>query len=331
LKYGRGKTMAKGKRVRPRDISSILTLILIVFIILLTHYYHTNSIGSSNLIGNEIKEALANYISLGKTQEKVDLNNAKLNLIYFYVGQGDSTFIELNNTTMLIDAGNNGDGYNIAKYLQSIGIDHIDYLIGSHSDEDHIGGLEEIINKMNVSNLFIPTVGSGKIDYENAISKAKLKGVNIVHPKEGDEIVFDNAKCIIKSAENYEAISTNNSSIVNQINFGDTKFLFMGDAEKEVEETHTWDDIDVLKVGHHGSNTSSSAGFLDQTTPYYAIVQVGKDNDYRLPNKYVLQRLNKINANILRTDINCSSFWITSDGKNITEAEIEVNLDSNED
>ena len=103
----------------------------------------------------------------------------------------------------------------------------------------------------------------------------------------------------------------------------------MGDAEKETENSRKWEKVDVLKVGHHGSNTSSSESFLEQVRPYYAVIEVGKNNSYRLPNKYTISRIEKIGAKILRTDTNKTSFYIKSDGNEISESEVKIDLDGN--
>ncbi len=261
--------------------------------------------------------------------DNVDLNNGKLNVLFFYVGQADSTLIKFNNSVMLIDAGNNEDGNNVVNYLNSIGISKIDYLIGTHSDEDHIGGIDDVIKNIDIENFYIPTVGSNESDYKNAIQAAKDKNINTINPNQGDKFNLDNSNCEIMSVMNYDGISDNNSSIVIQLKYNDNSFLFMGDAEKEAETARSWNKIDVLKVGHHGSNTSSSADFLKQVNPQYAVIEVGKNNSYRLPNSKALSRIESVGAKILRTDTNCSSFWIASDGNNILETEVKINLDGN--
>ena len=265
-----------------------------------------------------------------KEIRNIDINNDKLNMFFLYVGQADCTFIKLNEKTMLIDSGNNQDGSNIVFFLNELNISKIDYLVGTHSDEDHIGGIDDIILNFDIEKFLIPKRGEGEINYSNAIKAAKEKNTNIINPKEGETFDFGDASIEILSALNNEEINDNNTSIVIELKYKDTRYLFMGDAEKEVENSKTWEKVDVLKVGHHGSNTSSTQDFLNQVKPIYSIISVGKDNKYRLPNNKVLERLNNINTKILRTDINCSSFWLTSDGNEIDISEININLDGND-
>lgn len=307
-------------------IVSFITLIILST----TGYYGIDYIRDENSEKDEIKITTSASI---ENSELVDLKNNKLNIIFFYVGQADSTLIKLNEDVMLIDAGNNEDGNKIVQFLSEQGINKIDYLIGTHADEDHIGGLDDILENINVEKLYIPTIGSEGKDYENALSIAKEKNIQVFNPVRGDTFQIDKANCEIMSAMEGEDISDNNSSLVIEMNYFNTKYLFMGDAEKEVENSRKWNDIDILKVGHHGSNSSSSEKFLTQVKPEYSIIQVGKDNSYNLPSSKALTRLKQCNTKILRTDNaignNVGSFWLTSEGNNIDIKEVNISLDGN--
>ena len=316
--------------MRRRKVKNNLISSLIVFIILIvTGYFGIDNFQDEVKNANPIQETVANVENINT----VNLENDKLNIIYFYVGQADSTFIKLNNTTMLIDAGNNEDGTKIVDFLKQNKIENINYLIGTHADEDHIGGIDDIINSVSVEKLYIPTVGTNGKDYKNVIQSAKNKNVQIVNPVRGESFALDNANCEIMSAQEGEDVSDNNSSIVIQMNYNSTKYLFMGDAEKEIENSRTWEDIDVLKVGHHGSNSSSSENFLKQIKPEYSIIEVGKNNSYNLPNTKAITRLKEVGTNILRTDKangeEVGSFLLTSDGKTIDIKKTNINLDGN--
>ena len=117
------------------------------------------------------------------------------------------------------------------------------------------------------------------------------------------------------------------------MNYNKTSYLFMGDAEKEVENSRQWNRVDVLKVGHHGSNSSSSDDFLTQVKPQYSIIEVGKNNSYNLPSSKAIERLENAGSKVLRTDKadgeNVGSFWLTSDGSTIDIKEVNINLDGN--
>lgn len=288
---------------------------------------NTNDVDSS-ATNNDNSSVLNNGSGNTISADNVDFNNDKLNVMFFYVGQADSSFIKLGDKSILIDAGNNGDGSNVSSFLKKKGITKIDYLIGTHCDEDHIGGLDEIIDNLDIGQILMPSKGSNTANYKNVIKSAEKKNLTITNPNIGDEFKINDLDMKILSVENKDNYSDNNSSIVSKITYVNNKFLFMGDAEKEIENMYKWDKVDVLKVGHHGSNTSSTANFLSQVRPTYSVIEVGKNNSYRLPNKYTIKRLEDIGTTILRTDTNESSFLMTSDGNTINVSEVNLNLDS---
>lgn len=326
----------KKKRIKlnKRQVKSIASLIILVILLLASRFdldIVQNRTEKSSIQSENTNNTTRNivYMQTGDVQENVDLENDNLNILFLYVGQADSTLIKLKDKVMLIDAGNNEDGVNISNFLKSEGISKIDYLVGTHADEDHIGGLDDIVNELEIGKIFMPKIGEDAKNYQNVVKAAKKKNLEIENPKIGDKFTINDANCEIMSVQNEGDYSENNSSIVIQMNYGKTKYLFMGDAEKETENSRKWEKVDVLKVGHHGSNTSSSESFLEQVRPYYAVIEVGKNNSYRLPNKYTISRIEKIGATILRTDTNKTSFYIKSDGNEISESEVKIDLDGN--
>lgn len=327
----------KKKRIKlnKRQVKSIASLIILAILLLASRFnldIAQNRTAKSSIQGGNTNNTTRNivYMQTGDVQENVNLENDNLNILFLYVGQADSTLIKLKDKVMLIDAGNNEDGMNISNFLKSEGISKIDYLVGTHADEDHIGGLDDIVNELEIGKIFMPKIGEDAKNYQNVVKAAKKKNLEIENPKKGDKFTINDANCEIMSVQNEGDYSDNNSSIVIQMNYGKTKYLFMGDAEKEIENSRKWESVDVLKVGHHGSNTSSSESFLEQVKPHYAVIEVGKNNSYRLPNKYTISRIEKIGATILRTDTNKTSFYIKSDGNEISESEVKIDLDGNE-
>lgn len=325
-----------GKRKFKNKVKNLISSFIITIFLLVSAYfgvdYFQEDLVSKNkdISKNETQEVTAQI----DYTNSINLQNDKLNIIYFYVGQADSTFVKLNNSTMLIDAGNNEDGKMIVNFLNQNNISKIDYLVATHADEDHIGGIDDILNSVKVNQLLIPTVGSSGSDYKNAIEAAKNNNVEIKNPVRGDKFNLDSANIEIMSALEGEDVSDNDSSIVMQMNYNTTKYLFMGDAEKEVENSRQWQEVDVLKVGHHGSNSSSSEKFLEQINPKYSIIEVGKNNSYNLPSSKALTRLKNINTKILRTDMangeEAGSFWLTSNGVEIDIKAVNINLDGNQ-
>lgn len=322
-----------------RKKTNNIILSLIIFIILcVSGYFGTDYFLENSNSDNIAKEVSTNEVKITTSSsienvDEVDLNNDKLNIIFFYVGQADCTLIKLNDDVILIDAGNNNDGKNVVSFLQEKGITQIDYLIGTHADEDHIGGIDDVINSMDIGTFLIPTIGENGTDYKNAVETAKDKNIQIKHPTRGDIFYFENAQFEVMSAMEEEGTSDNNSSLVIEFTYNNTTYLFMGDAETEVENSRSWNKVNVLKVGHHGSNSSSSTKFLEQVNPEYSIIEVGKNNSYNLPSDKAIKRLEESGTQVLRTDKangeEVGSFWLRSDGNTIDIREVNINLDGN--
>ena len=322
-----------------RKKSNNIILSLIIFMILcVSGYFGTDYFLENSNSDNIAKEVSTNEVKITTSSsienvDEVDLNNDKLNIIFFYVGQADCTLIKLNDDVILIDAGNNNDGKNVVSFLQEKGITQIDYLIGTHADEDHIGGIDDVINSMDIGTFLIPTIGENGTDYKNAVETAKDKNIQIKHPTRGDIFYFENAQFEVMSAMEEEGTSDNNSSLVIEFTYNNTTYLFMGDAETEVENSRSWNKVNVLKVGHHGSNSSSSTKFLEQVKPEYSIIEVGKNNSYNLPSDKAIRRLEESGTQVLRTDKangeKVGSFWLRSDGNTIDIREVNINLDGN--
>ncbi len=235
------------------------------------------------------------------------------------VGQGDANFIELpNGETMLIDAGIQSSGDDIIEYIENLGYTDIDYVVSTHPHADHIGGMALVIEAFNVENIYMPKAVSTSKTYENLLETIQNRGLSIKTGRAGVEILNTDDLNIILLAPTKESYTNlNNYSIVLKITYGDVSFVYTGDAEEESLEEITGDlKADVLKVGHHGSNTSTTKSFLEQVKPEYAIISVGAKNSYGHPNSSTLELLEEYTNNIYRTDIN-GTVIIRSDGVNI--------------
>lgn len=248
-------------------------------------------------------------------------NIGNLKVHYINVGQGDSILIQQDEHNMLIDAGSNKTSSTVANYLKSKGVNKLDYVIATHPHEDHIGGMAYVINNFNVNKFMMAKVTHTSNTFKNMVSALKNKGLKITVPNVGDKYNLGTSTFTIVAPNSNKYNNLNNYSIVTKLKFGNNSFLFTGDAESlsEGEILAKQLDIqsDVLKLGHHGSKTSSTTSFLDKVNPKYAIVSCGKENSYRHPHRVTMDNLQSRNIKVYRTD-ESGTVISTSDGENIT-------------
>ena len=243
-----------------------------------------------------------------------------LKVHYINVGQGDSILIQQNNKNMLIDAGPNSAETTVVNYLKSKGIKKLDYVIGTHPHEDHIGGLDKVIDHFEIGKIIIPKVPHNTKTFKDVVTSMEKKKMKITEPKVGDRYELGNARWQILAPINASYDNINNYSIVTKLQFGDNSFIFSGDAESlsEGEILQKQLDIfgDVLKVGHHGSNTSTSDNFLAKVNPKYAVISCEKGNSYGHPHISTMNKLKNKGIKVYRTDENGTIVAI-SNGKEI--------------
>ncbi|WP_434293542.1 ComEC/Rec2 family competence protein [Clostridium botulinum] len=245
----------------------------------------------------------------------------ELKVHYIDVGQGDSILVQTKDKNILIDAGTRKSSDSLISYLKKQHIKKLDYVIATHPHEDHIGGMPKVIEEFEISNFYAPKKTANTKIFKDMILQLKKKNLKINVAKKGISLDLSNNSSLDFLApvkDNYE--NTNDSSAVVKLTHGNTKFLFTGDAEKTSEKDilNSNEDLssNVLKVGHHGSHSSSSKEFLDKINPKIAIISCGKNNDYGHPHKETMKELNKRNIEVYRTDID-GNIVLTSDGENI--------------
>ena len=249
---------------------------------------------------------------------KTSVNSDNLYIYYIDVGQANSTLIKENNRYILIDAGNALDRYKLVPYFKELGITKFDYVIGTHAHEDHIGSMATIIKEFDLDKYYMPSRISDIVSYVKAVEELKNKNMFVSVPKEDEEISLNNLKCLfLSNGEGYEDI--NDTSLVLKCNYFNNSFIFMGDATSNVERNILSKDLksDVLLVSHHGSKAGTSANFLRKVNPSYAIISVGKNNDYGLPKEVTLNKLEYLKVEVHRTDEE-GTIILSSNGNDIS-------------
>lgn len=308
------------RRKRRRKLTSKLLIITLILLAFLYGLYFEEINNTFALMYDEYGNAILTNIkdnNNNETETSVKEEKDKLKIYYIDVGQADSILIQNENEFMLIDAGNNNDGPLLVKYFQSLNIKDFKYVVGTHPHEDHIGGLDDIITNFNIGTIYIPDAITTTKTFEDLLNSIEKKNMAFIVPK--IDSTFNLGKANVKVI--YTGTDTkdlNNTSIVLKMSFGSTTYLFTGDATSTTEKKILNKDIsaDVLKVGHHGSNYSSTDKFLNKVNPKYAIISVGKNNIYSHPATKTIDKLNKLNIKIYRTD-ELGTIILTSDGKNI--------------
>jgi len=245
----------------------------------------------------------------------------RLTAVFLDVGQGDSClFLLPDGTSMLIDAGPRSAKDAVVNSLKESGIEKIDYLVFTHPHEDHIGGGVAVLEEFDVGQIYMPRTSHTTKTYEDLLLAIKDKGLSITEAKAGKTVVdtTDLKAFFLGPTKNYEDL--NNCSAVLCLTYGKVTFILTGDAESEAEKdmlvAARVPDADVLKVGHHGSATSTSDEFLDAIDPEVAVISVGKDNSYGHPAQKILDRLAKAGVDVYRTDLH-GTVTLTTNGRDV--------------
>lgn len=271
----------------------------------------------------------------------VNANEMKVHILD--VGQGLSILVQCDGQNLIYDGGDRSTSSYVVSYLQQQGVDTLDYLISSHYDSDHMAGLIGCLNAFDVKNV----IGSDYVHdsdlYASFMDTVASKGLEVQHPAVGDTFQLGSASFEVLGPVNISSDSNNNSVAIKLVN-DDDSFLFTGDAESQEEADMIGTGIDlnceVLVLGHHGSDTSSSWDFLASTAPAYAIISCGKDNQYGHPHADTLEKMQSMDIGIFRTDdqgtivatsngatisfsTNPSTDYTTGDGQTVGQTEVQ--------
>lgn len=281
-KKNREKRRGYSHRQRKRLIWGIIALIAAAVYILIYHRPAPNYDISQNASGS-------------------------LKVHFLDVGQADCILIQSDGKNMLIDAGNNNDKEYVISYLREQGVTRLDYAIGTHAHEDHIGSMDDVILNFEIGELFLPDQTYETQSYTDVLIAAENRELHVTHPKFKETRYLGEARFIFVMPDaDREYTDLNDSSLGIRISNGKHSFLLCGDSSKAMEEEFLDSRIylhsDVFKVSHHGSSDANSTAFLKAVDPEYAVISCGKNNDYGHPHKRTLKRLKKTGAKLFRTD-----------------------------
>lgn len=315
----------KGKnRNRNKNRFYRMWAVLIALILLLTGCIAPEN--KSELQNDTLSQNEANLNDETKADNLTDTSTESLTdtlTVHFLdVGQGDSILITCGGQAMLIDAGGNNMGTTVELYLKKQNIEKLDYVIGTHPDADHIGGLDVAIYKFDCDTIILPDFEKSTATYRDVIDTINNKSYKITRPKVGQTYSLGQAEfTIISPVSDDYGDDANNYSVGIRLVYGDTSFLLAGDAEEEAEEDmlNSGQELkaDVFKASHHGSRTSNSEEFLQAVNPEYAVISCGEDNSYGHPHAQTLNTFRSMGIKVFRTDEQ-GAIIIKSDGKELT-------------
>ncbi len=250
----------------------------------------------------------------------------EMQIHFLVVGQGDCALIVAKDCVILIDSSykKNSVTNSIIEYIKDLAITEIDFFILTHPHADHIGGAPQIIEEFDIKNVLMPNCVADTVIFEQTLDAIESKDLNLIEAISGDEYQLGDVSFKILAPNDEGGKNINNYSIVLKLNFGSTSVMFTGDAEEESEEKilsvypSELLKSDILKMGHHGSSTSSTLDFLKAVSPDVAIMSLGEGNSYNHPHKETLDKLESLDLPYYRTDLHGTIVFV-SDGQSFTK------------
>lgn len=299
---------------RRKNVTKPLIVIIVMLVVLASSFVLKFVFSDSNAL----------FEKVGLRAETTASENV-MYVNFLDVGQGDCTLIVCGDTAILVDGGEKGMAQTVCNYIRNSNVEDIDCMIATHPHSDHIGSLSEIMTEFEVKNLIMPEIPKNIIPttatYKNFLKTVSGKVINIIPAQAGNTYSYGEVSVSIL-APNNEYEDLNDMSVVTKITYGETSVMLTGDAGKDSENDiikKNYDcKSDLLKIGHHGSRTSTSDKWLNTVKPEFAVISCGLNNDYGHPHKELLNRLEKHNVEYYRTDI-IGNVVFKSDGKTITK------------
>lgn len=314
--------MATGKSDRKKLVKILAPIILMVMVLLLRFYFGDYFPSIDDLPVTTSSTTQENSTTLNNTgQEKVE---GELTLTMINVGQADSFLLVQNGNVALIDCGTRSTGKDVVAYLKRLNINKIDYLFGTHPHDDHMGGMYDVITNFEIGKIILPDVKEGEVTtnwYLKLMQEIKSKQHNLEKVELGTVYNLGDATMKVIGPISKPKGNLNNYSTVLKVTFGNVNIIMTGDAEKDVEaeilKSGEVLEADILKIGHHGSDTSSSIAFLEAVNPKYALISAKVGNKYKHPIKETMQNLQARNVTVYRTD-ECGTVVVTINQGKIT-------------
>ena len=256
----------------------------------------------------------------GTSQTTTPAEGSSFTVNFIDVGQALSVLVTCDGQSMLYDGGNVADGSLVVSYLESAGVTRLEYVICSHAHEDHVGGLAAVLAKFPAGHVYAPVTQNDTQCFQDFVKYTQQQGLNVEIPAVGTSWQLGSATVqVLGPVAQYD--DTNDTSLVLRIDYGQTSFLLTGDMEQKAESDLVNSganlDVDVLQVGHHGSETSTGYVFLNSALPEVGVISVGEGNSYGHPSENTLSRLRDAGVDVWRTDL-AGTVTITSDGTNYT-------------
>lgn len=296
------------KKAKNKLLSISLMLLLVVGGILAPQslYSAFAAGGGSFVFRNTSNSSSSSSASNNNTATQPQSFQATMAVHFIDVGQGLSILVQSGGQNLLYDGGDQEHADDVVSYLQQQNVQNIDYMISSHYDEDHVSGLIDCMNTFPVSNVIGADYAQDSDVFTEFMDTAATKGLEVRYPFVGDSYSFGTGSFTILAPDGINAADSNNNSVVIKLENGSTSFIFTGDAEEKSEQDMIKPDVnldcDVLCVGHHGSSSSTSWDFLEATTPEYAVISCGLNNQYGHPSEETLGRLSDMGIPVFRTD-----------------------------